>query len=753
MPRAIPSPSIPFTIAVAIAMLVTQPSAASPSPPPAAAPVDARIVPIDQVVSLSNPGVALVRPADGRLRGYGFSAVITGVTAVDSAGPTSAPIFAGPHRHLVVFSLNLTTYPAPDGLGAGTAPPLRADVALASGYLPFETNQLRSNGQATYVVSVPDHSGDVDLEMTAADLTSSFSLTTLHRVGTQPAVLYRDPVLSSLSIKVGQSVPVPVEVPDQGFSGQEIIGVTSATLTRFEPGDPAVQPSDPNDAYLAIVGTDGKDPDPPPGYLPGAHFVDGFSALAPTALTLTLPGGQTAAAAQSGSTLDGLLSGTYYFLVPADITSATLSVAPGTVSGDVYDVFTGMADNVTFTQPADFTLNFPPLPSAPLISTSTSTLPVVHNDPATGLAGVTSTVSGVKWLIPIGTTLLLGFGIALFRGRGRRRSRRSRASGRPHPYRPLVALSAQHRIDASSVLHSTALVALGPGPRPPGWQGSSGAGEASPPLSPPFIEGPSTSASPQRVSTNPIGARSTRSLELLVLGPVEVRGWKHRPRRRIVTALLCYLALHPGRPVSGDQLLSALWPIGSSRKEATRASLHTYVSDLRRALPEGMVPDAGGSDGYMLAGGIPTDWGTFVELVIEAKDAMPHDAAHLRYQALSLVRGAPFAGATSDMYEWVISEHHVAAMEVAITACAHALADWRLRTGDGDGAADAARIGLVAVNDSYVLHADMIRSTRVSGDPAALRRAWRSARSALGADGVSELLEELGGDAPLHGVS
>jgi len=220
-----------------------------------------------------------------------------------------------------------------------------------------------------------------------------------------------------------------------------------------------------------------------------------------------------------------------------------------------------------------------------------------------------------------------------------------------------------------------------------------------------------------------------------------------------VTALLCYLALHPGRPVSGDQLLAALWPLGSSRKEATRASLHTYVSDLRRALPEGVVPDAASTDGYTLTGGVPTDWGTFVELVGQAEDAMPSDGAKLRAQALSLVRGAPFAGASGDMYEWVIGEHHLAAMEVTITECAHALSDWRLRTGDAVGAADAARIGLLAVTDSYVLHADVIRSTRAGTDPAALRRAWRAARSALGAEGVAGLPDELGGDAPPHGIS
>jgi hypothetical protein len=755
MPRALLSPSFALaTPLAAIALLIAQPSAAFAGMPVAAATMSARIVPIGQVVSLADPGVALTRPRDGRLRGYGYSAQVAGVAAVDTAGPISAPISAGPHRHLVVFALYLTTYPTPQDIGDGTATlPFTADVALDGNYLPIGTLQMSSARGGTYAVSVPNGHGDVDFELTAANLTSSFSLTTLHRVGTQPAVLYRDPIQPSLTVKVDQSQPVPVEAPpDYGpsFSGEEILGVMSATLSDFEPGDPAVQPSDPGDAFLAITGTDGEDPDPAPGYPTGSGYVDGFSALPPGALTLTLPGGQAVSAARSGSSGGGLLSGTYYFIVPADLTSVTLSVAPGTVSGVVYYVFTGVNQNVTFSQPAVFTIDFPPSPAGPITSTSTSTIPVVHNDPTPGLVSGAPRAVRVNWLIPVGAAVLLGTGIGLFRGR--RTKRRSGSDVNQHPYRPLVPLAPWRRIDITSVAPSAAPPALGPGPQPPPPDNPNSASERSNRRSLPATDGALMVASP-RHDSSASGTHSVRPLELLVLGPVEVHGWKRRPRRRIVTALLCYLALHPGRPVSGDQLLTALWPLGSSRKEATRASLHTYVSDLRRALPEGMLPDAASSDGYTVTGGVPTDWGTFVELVVQAKDALAHDAAHLRAQALSLVRGAPFAGATTDMYEWVAAEHHLATMEVAITECAHSLSNWRLRTGDAGGAADAARIGLSAVTDSFVLHADMIRSTRAGADPAALRRAWRAARSALGAEGVAALLNELGGDPSLHGAS
>jgi hypothetical protein len=708
----------------------------------------AAILPPDQVVSIDHSDVAFTRPADGRIRGYGFSALVAGVAAVDSAGPSSDPVSAGSLRHLVVFSLDLTTVSASDGLGDGAAPPLSADISIGGSHLAINTSGLRRHGEATYAVSVPNGSTDVDLQLTAADLTSTFSLTTLHRVANQPTVLYRDPTLPDVNVKSNQSVVIPVEAPEEDFTGEEILEVKSVILTEFEPGNPSVHPDDPGEAYLAVVGTDAEDADPPPGYGTGSHFVDGFSGLPPSDLTLTLPGDQVVTAAQSGSTTDGLLSGTYYFVVPANVTAATLSVAPGTVSGSVYDVSTGVSDNITFPQPAVFTVNLPPPPQTPTLSTSTSTLPVLHNDPAARLVSGTQAPVGrdwplIAWVVVVG--VLLGLGVLVSR---RFRRRQSGARVRPTPFRPLVPLEAVPGVGSVSARRTTPVLALPPGSRPPGANDQHSVGRSSTTDHPTSDGTPVAQASPAGASR---ASAATRALELLVLGPVEVHGWKHRPRRRIVTALLCYLALHPDRPVSADQLLTTLWPLGSSRKEATRASLHTYMSDLRRALPDGMLPDAASSDGYLISGGVPTDWGTFLQLVLQAKDAGPGDATQLLIQALSLVRGVPFAGSNSDMFEWVASEHHLAAMEVAITECAHTLSSRRLRTGDPEGAAEALRIGLLAVPDSYVLHADTVRSTRAGGDPAALRRAWRSARSALGAEGVEALRDELGSDTPFHG--
>lgn len=68
-----------------------------------------QVLPADQVQALTDPGVALTSPSDGRLRGYGFSAVVTGVASTHQAGgpgPSSTYV-APPGSHLVVFTATL----------------------------------------------------------------------------------------------------------------------------------------------------------------------------------------------------------------------------------------------------------------------------------------------------------------------------------------------------------------------------------------------------------------------------------------------------------------------------------------------------------------------------------------------------------------------------------------------------------------------------------------------------------------------
>ncbi len=54
-----------------------------------------------------------------------------------------------------------------------------------------------------------------------------------------------------------------------------------------------------------------------------------------------------------------------------------------------------------------------------------------------------------------------------------------------------------------------------------------------------------------------------------------------RPRQRLVLALLALLAIEANRVVAPDRLTELIW---GTDGEKERASLHTYISNLRRVL-------------------------------------------------------------------------------------------------------------------------------------------------------------------------
>jgi DNA-binding SARP family transcriptional activator len=88
-------------------------------------------------------------------------------------------------------------------------------------------------------------------------------------------------------------------------------------------------------------------------------------------------------------------------------------------------------------------------------------------------------------------------------------------------------------------------------------------------------------------------------VELRVLGPVEVVGdGGSAPRvaakqRRLLTAL----AAEPGKAVTADALIEALW--GEVAPRTAGKVLHVYVSRLRKVLPDGIAIQTE-ADGYWL---------------------------------------------------------------------------------------------------------------------------------------------------------
>jgi hypothetical protein len=217
-------------------------------------------------------------------------------------------------------------------------------------------------------------------------------------------------------------------------------------------------------------------------------------------------------------------------------------------------------------------------------------------------------------------------------------------------------------------------------------------------------------------------------LRIRVLGPVNVSGWALPPERAIVTELACYLALHSGRRLTGDELRVALWP--DPDKEPSAKTLRSYLSLLRKAVGTANLPSAGGS-GYGIGERVTTDWDEFRQLA-GAEGLEP------KLQALELVRGRPFAGVASGTYAWVFAELWVSDMEIQIGQLALQVAGLSLERGDHETAVRALRQGLLGAPSDLALWKSYL-SVAGALSPGRLERAEAEARAALGLD-AAELL-------------
>src|SRR5262249_25016171 len=148
------------------------------------------------------------------------------------------------------------------------------------------------------------------------------------------------------------------------------------------------------------------------------------------------------------------------------------------------------------------------------------------------------------------------------------------------------------------------------------------------------------------------------------------------------------------RGASTDQLDEALWP-GQHIKAASRrvavARARRWLGETRDGEPR--LPDATSDRRYRPRDGYLLDWHLFRRPRSRGESRGPAGASDLR-QALSLVRGAPLAGAdvaysavARNPYVWLptseIQPHHLAS---AVVDTAHRLVELCLDGGDPAGA-------------------------------------------------------------------
>jgi hypothetical protein len=753
-----------------------------------AAPAGAAQVPVmgaDTARRLPGPPSGYTVPVDGRLRGDGFTATITGV----ATGPGTTTLRARPGQRLWAWGITVTgSKPASGGAPVTVSMTVTAGSDTTPVPLPAPSTSTGS-GVSWFLASVPATAPDVMVTLSAAESSAVFSLSKMAREDPQPAASYRDPTSWETTVTDPQTVTLPASfVDDQGFSfpvDPEPIMFTSATLSYWAPDQPGHTATTPDMAWLVVhLDSGGNDPN--------VAFADDAT-LPGTDLTLTVPGqapvpatdfpGPTIDPNSSAAITPDIFGGdTYAFQVPATITTATLAVTPGSYPADGSDIGTA-TDTGTATFP--ITLPTPVTPTPPPgASTRPGRLTAVPagTTPKTGRAGGTGgTGSGTKKTAasPItqhtGTShtgliaALIAVVVVLAAGSmlvARRRRTPALAAGVPpgatafHSPTPSPTPAPADPVSAPVPAEKTDSSPTG-GPAEPDDRrvedhgaDDQSADDAAATVDPAPVEpapvdpaaigvhgerqGPVIPARPVLVLPDPV-TPAVPVPSVRVLGHVRVDGFVDLPALGPLVDLLTFLALHPGRAFLNDTLRGRL--AEGDEAEVSEQTMQSYVSRLRRHLPPGAELVYSRS-GYRLAG-VTTDLTVFDDLAATTPaptatpggahgDADPEAIASVS-AALALVEGEPFE--TGPAPRWVTDENFRADTRKKLAAAARRLDTLTSPCGAYDRALWGYHQALIADPDDQALAADAVSVAHRHPRPGTLVHEWAETLERLAAAG------------------
>jgi hypothetical protein len=376
----------------ALTLIAVVPATAG-GPDAAGAPA-APLVPADTVTALSadSPGVTV--PADPRLNDYQLAGRILGVATGTHNGTDTA--IDG--EALWVFGLQWTTTPTGTDSHVGITATVHADGVTLPVPLPASADPAGGGTspamwfQASLPATNPAHpepttpnnpaSGDVTITVTTGGYPQTFDLSTMTRQAPTPTALYRSPTSWELTQTVDTTQDIPT--PDPGnelypalAAAQLPVHLTRLSLSWFPPSGPAGIPTDPTRAWLSVdLSSQTPDPD---------TYLNYSTPITATDITLTLPGQPPIPATLTpGGGPDhpgvGVFVDRYAFAVPATITTATLSVTPGTLqaTGNGFSP-SSPTDTVIAQGSATFPLTFPrPPTSTPTGTTHPGALVAPH---------------------------------------------------------------------------------------------------------------------------------------------------------------------------------------------------------------------------------------------------------------------------------------------------------------------------------------------------------------------------------------
>jgi hypothetical protein len=393
--------------------------------------------PANRVVAVSTARTGFTTPADGRLRGEDFAATVTGVAWPDTVGIGSSDQMALAGHRLVVFTLDLSE----DSLNispAGNDPSVEAALVVGETSMPVpltaintaigQGNGTWTSGTGEFAAAVPNHAHAVDLVLSQGSFSQTFNLWTLARVPPAPAVLYRDPQRPTLADTTAENTTLSLSNPSDSFTGPALVSLGSVTLGYFPPSGSQSSLSSPDQAVLSVV-LNAQYPNN--GQVSGIEQYLGAQMPVPASLLTFTPAASAPVAATlsdagdtsgQGDNDDGLFDGVYSFVVPATLTSGTLTIAAGAFSGTEFN-FTNASATVDITAPQTLAVSFPAIAKAtaqPKPPWYGAPLPPTASAGTKSLAPVTSTGSGgfPIWLAVVLLVLVAG-GVVLIQRRRR----------------------------------------------------------------------------------------------------------------------------------------------------------------------------------------------------------------------------------------------------------------------------------------------------------------------------------------------
>ena len=477
-------------------------------------------------------------------------------------------------------------------------------------------------------------------------------------------------------VQVSRSFEIPITNPATGRTIPSVLVVRSVRLDSKSPDGSGVD-APTGKLYLSLTWSSGpvqRSTDDP---LWGS-FYSGITAIPGSAVSYVTTGAKTYPAVRANpadqlnnpnaDTNDGLVDATYYFLVPASNRAGTIVVSPTTSLGTPYVGFVGAsAVTLNIGGPTRIAVRFP--------------------KDLTVSGGTSSPTAGGSSSWPWGAAVFVVLVVLVFVWRRR-------------------SSSVESVVPVAVVAESA---------------GSAAYGFTAPVLDAPVVQEPVNDAVPV------VPDRGVVRID--VLGALRFDpplGKCSDPAR----AFLAYLAMHPGRPRSVDDAQTALYPITGSGKDVTRATFINYVSEARRAIGAGHLPEAGDVGGYRLVE-VRSDWDEFTSLAKRFATGPREEQVALGVSALALVRDRPFVRELSRYFEWIHNERIVSEMQRVISDFAHSVSTLQIRAGDLAGAEQSLRKGLLVAPASTPLWEQLTDVMLEHADQSVMVAHWQYAEAEL----------------------